>query len=81
MDINQRRVKVPEIDELAAEVTLLHREAGAKMNARYDEFEHFDADYPDGCIGDPESLVNEALVGAYAKVLRLINLKRGKGGL
>ena len=35
------------------------------MNARYDEFgdDGFDQDYPKGPIGDPESLVNEAVLG------------------
>ena len=60
------------IEKLESQVAELKRLALAKMNARYDEFEQFDADYPDGAIGDPESLVNEALVGAYSEVLRLI---------
>lgn len=40
-------------------------EARDIMNARYDEFgdEGFDQDYPKGPIGDPESLVNEAVLG------------------
>jgi len=62
----------PTIESLESQIVELHRLALATMNARYDEFEHFDADYPEGCIGDPESLVNEALVGAYSEVLRLI---------
>tara|TARA_R100000149_G_C5853089_1_gene121222 strand:- start:69 stop:416 length:348 start_codon:yes stop_codon:yes gene_type:complete len=39
-------------------------EARDLMNARYDEFgdEGFDQDYPNGPIGDPESLVNEAVL-------------------
>ena len=62
----------PTIESLESQIVELKRLALATMNARYDEFEHFDADYPEGCIGDPESLVNEALVGAYSEVLRLI---------
>jgi hypothetical protein len=62
----------PRIEQLESQVAELKRLALAKMNARYDEFDTFDDDYPDGPIGDPESLVNEALVGAYAKVLKLI---------
>tara|TARA_R100001443_G_scaffold91209_1_gene97837 strand:- start:1069 stop:1278 length:210 start_codon:yes stop_codon:yes gene_type:complete len=69
MDNNQT------IQQIESQVAELHRQAERRMTARYDEFEHFDADYPDGCIGDPESLVNEALVGAYSRVLRII---RGK---
>ena len=40
-------------------------EARDIMNARYDEFgdDGFDQDYPKGPIGDPESLVNEAVLG------------------
>ena len=38
-------------------------EARDIMNARYDEFEGIDEDYPNGPIGDPESLVNEAVLG------------------
>ena len=38
-------------------------EARDIMNARYDEFEGIDEDYPKGPIGDPESLVNEAVLG------------------
>ena len=39
-------------------------EARDLMNARYDEFgdKGFDQDYPNGPIGDPESLVNEAVL-------------------
>tara|TARA_X000001382_G_scaffold24242_1_gene15099 strand:+ start:167 stop:379 length:213 start_codon:yes stop_codon:yes gene_type:complete len=66
MDNNQT------IQQIESQVAELHRQALHTMNARYDEFEHFDADYPNGCIGDPESLTNEALVRAYGIVLRII---------
>ena len=62
----------PNIKELESQIVELKRLALAKMNARYDEFEQFDADYPDGCIGDPESLVNENRVTVLEEVLRLI---------
>ena len=60
------------IEKLESQIVELKRLALAKMNARYDEFEQFDADYPDGCIGDPESLVNENRVTVLQEVLRLI---------
>tara|TARA_Y100001963_G_C6646742_1_gene383682 strand:- start:353 stop:562 length:210 start_codon:yes stop_codon:yes gene_type:complete len=63
------------IQEIESQIVELHRQALNRMNARYDEFDTIDHDYPDGPIGDPESLVNEALVGAYGRVLRII---RGK---
>ena len=66
MDNNQT------IQQIESQVAELHRQALFKMNARYDEFEDFDADYPKGCIGDPESLTNEALVRAYSNVLNII---------
>ena len=44
------------------------------MNARYDEFgdNGFDRDYPDGPIGDPQSLVNEAVLRTWGKAIRLL---------
>ena len=60
------------IEQIESQIATLHRQALDAMNARYNEFESFDDDYPRGAIGDPESLVNEALVGAYARVLRII---------
>ena len=60
------------IEQIESQIARLHRQAERRMPARYDEFDTFDDDYPRGPIGDPESLVNEALVGAYARVLRII---------
>ena len=62
----------PTIESLESQIVELYRLALATMNARYDEFEHFDTDYPDGCIGDPESLVNENRATVLEEVLRLI---------
>ena len=42
------------------------------MNDRYDEFDSIDDDYPDGPIGDPESLTNEAMVRAYSNALNIV---------
>lgn len=62
-----------QIDELVRKVTDMRKQALVVMNARYDEFEDgFDLDYPDGPIGDPDSLVNEARVSAFSEVLRVI---------
>ena len=66
MDNNQT------IQQIESQVAELHRQALHTMNARYDEFDTIDDDYPDGPIGDPESLTNEALVRAYGIVLRII---------
>lgn len=60
------------IEQIESQIATLHRQALDAMNARYNEFESFDDDYPRGAIGDPESLTNEALVRAYSKVLRII---------
>jgi len=60
------------IEQIESQIAKLHRQAERRMNARYDEFDTIDDDYPRGPIGDPESLVNEALVGAYSRVLRII---------
>ena len=71
MDNNQT------IQQIESQIAELHRQALNRMNARYDEFEHFDADYPDGCIGDPESLTNEAMVRAYRNALNVIRKLKG----
>ena len=63
------------IQQIESQIAELHRQALNRMNARYDEFDTIDHDYPDGPIGDPESLTNEALVRAYSNVLNII---RGK---
>tara|TARA_R100000234_G_scaffold30841_1_gene18132 strand:+ start:368 stop:586 length:219 start_codon:yes stop_codon:yes gene_type:complete len=70
MDNNQT------IQQIESEIAFLHRQALNTMNARYDEFDSIDDDYPDGPIGDPDSLTNEAMVRAYSNVLNIIrNLK------
>ena len=49
-----------------------YRLAQKRMNDRYDEFEDgLDCDYPEGPIGDPESLVNEAVLRTWGKAIRL----------
>ena len=60
------------IEQIESQIVELHRQALATMNARYDEFDTIDDDYPDGPIGDPESLTNEAMVRAYRNVLAII---------
>ena len=60
------------LKQLESQIAELHRQALIRMNDRYNEFEDFDADYPKGCIGDPESLTNEAFVRAYNKVLVMV---------
>tara|TARA_Y100000401_G_scaffold71717_1_gene57780 strand:- start:327 stop:602 length:276 start_codon:yes stop_codon:yes gene_type:complete len=60
------------IEQIESQIVELHRQALATMNARYDEFDTIDDDYPDGPIGDPESLTNEAMVRAYRNVLTII---------
>ena len=64
------------IEQLESQIAELHRQALATMNARYDEFDTIDDDYPDGPIGDPESLTNEAMVRAYRNVLIIIREAR-----
>tara|TARA_R100001086_G_C11642914_1_gene205030 strand:- start:214 stop:426 length:213 start_codon:yes stop_codon:yes gene_type:complete len=66
MDNNQT------IQQIESQIAELHRQALDTMNARYNEFESFDDDYPRGAIGDPESLTNEAMVRAYRNVLAII---------
>ena len=60
------------LKQLESEVAELHRQALIRMNDRYNEFDSIDDDYPDGPIGDPDSLTNEAFVRAYNKVLVMI---------
>ena len=45
------------------DLVLAELKAQKRTNDRYDSFgpDGFDTDYPEGPIGDPESLVNEAL--------------------
>ena len=66
MDNNQA------IQQIESQIAELHRQALNRMNDRYDEFDSIDDDYPDGPIGDPESLTNEAFVRAYNKVLVMV---------
>ena len=57
-----------------------YRLAQKRMNDRYDEFVTEDGycDYPEGPIGDPESLVNEAVLRTWSKAIRLLEeIKRG----
>ena len=60
------------LQQIESQVAELHKQSLATMNARYDEFDSIDDDYPDGPIGDPESLTNEAFVRAYNRVLVII---------
>lgn len=60
------------LKQLESQIAELHRQALNRMNDRYDEFDSIDDDYPDGPIGDPESLTNEAFVRAYNKVLVMV---------
>tara|TARA_R100000664_G_scaffold4262_1_gene8789 strand:+ start:767 stop:985 length:219 start_codon:yes stop_codon:yes gene_type:complete len=60
------------IQEIESQIVELHRQALNRMNDRYDEFDSIDDDYPDGPIGDPESLTNEAMVRAYSNALNII---------
>ena len=62
------------IKDLVKQVEELRTLSQRKMNARYEEFgdDGFDQDYPDGPIGDPESLVNEAEYGVWSDVLRML---------
>ena len=60
------------LQEIESQIAELHRQALFTMNARYDEFDSIDDDYPDGPIGDPESLTNEAMVRAYSNALNII---------
>ena len=60
------------LKQLESQIAKLHRQALNRMNDRYDEFDSIDDDYPDGPIGDPESLTNEAFVRAYNKVLVMV---------
>ena len=60
------------LKQLESQIDELHRQALNRMNDRYDEFDSIDDDYPDGPIGDPESLTNEAFVRAYNKVLVMV---------
>ena len=66
MDNNQA------IQQIESQIAELHRQALNRMNDRYDEFDSIDDDYPDGPIGDPESLTSEAFVRAYNKVLVMV---------
>lgn len=54
-----------------ADLVLAELKAQKRTNDRYDSFgpDGFDTDYPDGPIGDPESLVNEALWKAAGNAL------------
>ena len=60
------------LKQLESEVAELHRQALIRMNDRYNEFDSIDDDYPDGPIGDPESLTNEAMVRAYSNALNIV---------
>ena len=60
------------LKQLESQIAELHRQALNRLNDRYDEFDSIDDDYPDGPIGDPESLTNEAFVRAYNKVLVMV---------
>ena len=60
------------IEQIESQIAELHSEALNRMHDRYDEFDSIDDDYPDGPIGDPESLTNEAFVRAYNKVLVMV---------
>tara|TARA_R100001463_G_scaffold117769_1_gene173395 strand:- start:2819 stop:3172 length:354 start_codon:yes stop_codon:yes gene_type:complete len=53
------------------DLVLAELKAQRRTNERYDSFgpDGFDTDYPDGPIGDPESLVNEALWKAAGNAL------------
>tara|TARA_R100001510_G_scaffold38504_1_gene34916 strand:+ start:8523 stop:8873 length:351 start_codon:yes stop_codon:yes gene_type:complete len=53
------------------DLVLAELKAQKRTNDRYDSFgpDGFDTDYPDGPIGDPESLVNEALWKAAGNAL------------
>lgn len=53
------------------DLVLAELKAKKRTNDRYDSFgpDGFDTDYPDGPIGDPESLVNEALWKAAGNAL------------
>ena len=45
--------------------------AQKRMNDRYNEFEGFYTYYPDGPIGDPESLQNETACNCWANAIRI----------
>ena len=51
-------------------------EARNIMNARYDEFNSIDDDYPHGPIGDPESLVNEEACKIWCEAIHITNMIR-----
>ena len=47
--------------------------AGRRMNSRYEEFgDKVEHDYPEGCIGDPESIRYETELGVWSDALRML---------
>lgn len=63
---------IQRIQQIESQIAELHRQALNRMNDRYDEFDSIDDDYPNGPIGDPESLTNEAMVRAYSNALNIV---------